>query len=158
MAMARKKTKTEFEYASNWRSTCRKVHWLMPFCTCNPMHGRGVYIHHTKYRRGPLRRILGLLLFHAPKKSVSGVEIVGYDVFPLCEACHRNAYGRSTDPNSVHYTGEDNPKWIQLGGLDSHNTDCFAWRLRLKFWFWVTVLRLGRVLLRLFRKPKKRTY
>ncbi|MFN6474444.1 MAG: hypothetical protein RMY36_032840 [Nostoc sp. SerVER01] len=71
---------------------------LMPFCTCNPMHGRAVYVHHVKYSRSPLRRLLGILLFHAPRKSLSGCEIIGYDAFPVCENCHHNVYGRSDRP------------------------------------------------------------
>lgn len=143
--------KTEFEYAGNWRSNCNKGLRLMPFCTCNPMHGRAVVVHHVKYKRSPVRRILGVFLFHSPKETVSGREIIGYDAFPICENCHHNVYGRSSYPDSVHYT----KVWKQLGGLDSHNVSSVAWRLRFKFWFWVIVLRVGRCLFSLFRKRKK---
>ncbi|MFN6475295.1 hypothetical protein [Nostoc sp. DedQUE07] len=143
--------KTEFEYASNWRSYCNAGLRLMPFCTCNPMHGKAVTVHHVKYKRSFLRRILGMFLFHSPKKSVSGREIVGYDVFPLCENCHRNSYGKSSYPGSVHYT----KVWRQLGGLNSHNVPSLAWSLRFKFWFLVIVLQLGRLLISLFRNAKK---
>lgn len=144
------RAKTTFEYADNWRSTCKRGLKLMPFCTCNPFHGRAVYVHHVKYSRSPLRRLLGIFLFHSPRKSVSGCEIIGYDAFPVCENCHHNVYGRSDRPNSVHYT----KVWIQLGGLDNHNISSFAWRLRIKFWFWVIVLHLGRTIIKLFKRKK----
>lgn len=142
--------KTEFEYSKNWQSICKKGLRLMPFCTCNPMHDRAVIVHHVKYKRSLIRRILGMLLFHFPRKTVSGREIIGYDAFPLCEKCHHNGYGRSSHPNSVHYT----KVWRQLGGLNSHNIPTFAWCLRFKFWFWVIVLQSGRFLVSLFVKAK----
>ncbi|MFN6474372.1 MAG: hypothetical protein RMY36_032465 [Nostoc sp. SerVER01] len=166
------RAKTTFEYADNWRLTCRRGLRLMPFCTCNPFHGRAVYVHHVKYSRSPLRRLLGIFLFHLPKKSVSGFEIIGYDAFPVCEKCHHNGYGRSTQSSSLHYTGgakrpnpkagkygepaeiEEPPKWKQLSGLDSHNVASVAWRLRIKFCFWVIVLHLGRAIIKLFKRRK----
>jgi hypothetical protein len=90
--LTRVPSKTTFEYAENWRLTCRRGLRLMPFCTCNPMHGRAVVVHHVKYKRSPIRRLLGLLLFHSPRRTVSGREIIGYDAFPLCENCHHNNY------------------------------------------------------------------
>jgi hypothetical protein len=141
-------SKTTFEYAENWRLTCRRGLRLMPFCTCNPMHGRAAVVHHVKYRRSFVRRLLGMFLFHSPRATVSGREIIGYDAFPICENCHHNVYGRSDRPNSVHYT----KVWKQLGGLDNHNVPSLAWRLRFKFWFWVIFLRTGRFLVSLFRK------
>lgn len=145
------RVKTEFEYASNWRSRCNAGLRLMPFCTCNPLHGRAVTVHHVKYKRSPLRRILGMLLFHSPRLTVSGREIIGYDAFPLCENCHHNVYGRSNHSSSVHYT----KVWKQLGGLNNYNVGWFAWRLRFKFWFWVIVLRIGRKIFSMFRRKKK---
>ncbi|WP_157816491.1 hypothetical protein [Nostoc flagelliforme] len=91
-----------------------------------------------------------MLLFHNPRATVSGREIIGYDAFPICESCHHNNYGRSDRPNSVHYT----KVWKQLGGLDNHNVSSLAWRLRFKFWFWVIVLRSGRCLFSLFRRGR----
>ncbi len=144
--------KSTFEYADNWRLTCIFGLRLMPFCSCNPFHGKAAAVHHVKYKRGLLRRLLGIFLFHAPRKSVSGCEIIGYDAFPICENCHHNVYGRSDRPSSLHYI----KAWKQLGGLENHNVASVAWRLRFKFWFWVAVLWLGRGLFGLFKKRKRK--
>lgn len=120
---------TTFEYSIGWRSICRRTYQILPRCTCNPLH-KASAIHHVQYKRSPIRRILGMLLLHAPHPSVSGLEIPGWDVFPVCAQCHDNYYGRSSDHRSVHYA----KVWIQRGGLDNHNIVSFAWRLRIKFW------------------------
>ncbi|MBO3463675.1 hypothetical protein G7B40_040385 [Aetokthonos hydrillicola Thurmond2011] len=123
---------TTFVYAENWRRTCAKTYQLLPRCTQNPLHGRAQVIHHLKYKRSFTRRILGIFLLHPPKKSVSGLEIIGYDIIPLCNACHENSYGRTLNKKSVHYTGV----WKQKGELNNHNVAWFAWKLRAQFWLW----------------------
>ena len=133
--------RTEFVYADNWRATCRRTYQLLPRCTQNPFHKAAV-IHHLKYKRSLLRRILGILLLHPPKKSVSGLEICGWDCLPLCLACHENHYGRSANPKSVHYT----KVWVQRGGLDNHNVCWLQWKLRVQFWVWVILFNIGKLL------------
>lgn len=133
---------TTFEYALNWKSTCNRTYQLLPRCTQNPLHGEAHCIHHIKYKRSWFRRILGMLLFHFPKKSVSGLEIIGWDVVPLCYGCHFNAYGRTTARRSVHYVAV----WRQLGALENHNVWWFAWKLRLQFWLWASLFQLYKLL------------
>ena len=125
--------KTEFEYAANWRSHCRKTLKLMPRCTCNPLHKASI-VHHLKYKRSLLRRFAGCLLLHNPlQASVSGYEIPGWDIVPVCVICHENSYGRSLNPHSVHHA----KIWKQKGGLNNRNTFFFMWKIRFLFWFWV---------------------
>jgi hypothetical protein len=132
--------KTEFVYADNWRLTCRRTYQLLPRCVCNPLH-KAVNIHHLKYKRSIPRRLLGMLLLHPPRKSVSGFEIPGWDCVPVCEKCHENYYGRTVARHSVHCVDV----WIQRGGLDNHNIWWFAWKLRIKFWIWALLFQLGRL-------------
>jgi hypothetical protein len=132
---------TTFEYADNWRITCRRTYQLLPRCTQNPLH-KACYIHHLKYKRSLLRRILGIFLLHPPCSSVSGFEIIGWDVVPLCHICHDNNYGRSHDRRSVHYVGV----WRQYGGLDNHNVAWFRWKLRMQFWIWTVVFQISKLL------------
>lgn len=132
---------TEFEYADNWRITCRRTYELLPRCTCNPLH-KADRIHHLKYKRSLLRRFLGLVLLHPPHKSVSGLEIPGWDCVPVCQSCHENSYGRSSNRRSVHYVGV----WVQLGGLDNHNAWWFAWLLRIKFWTWTIIFNISKLI------------
>lgn len=124
-----------FEYAGNWKRTCKNALKILPRCTCNPLHKASV-VHHLKYRRSLLRRVLGLFLLHAPKKSVSGLEIIGWDCIPVCTNCHQNVYGSSFNPCSVHYI----KKWKQEKvALNNHNVWWFALELRIKFWLWTLV-------------------
>jgi hypothetical protein len=121
---------SSFVYAKNWHKTCKKTVAILPLCTCNPLHKDKIVIHHLKYKRSLLRRFLGMFLLHNPLKvSVSGYEIPGWDVIPVCEKCHENSYGRSLSKRSVHNTSV----WIQKGGLNNHNKLFFAMKLRLKF-------------------------
>lgn len=120
---------TSFQYSLQWRSKCRRTYQLFPRCICNPFH-KATAVHHIQYKRSFLRRILGLLLLHSPRRSLSGLEIPGWDIVPVCNYCHTNNYGRSLNKNSVHYV----KVWKQLGGLNNHNTFLFAWKLRIKFW------------------------
>lgn len=138
---------TTFKYADNWRSTCRRTYTLLPRCTQNPLH-KACYIHHLHYKRSILRRILGLLLLHPPYKSISGFEIPGLDIVGLCEKCHENSYGRTTNPRSVHYVGV----WKQLGGLENHNVGWFKWKLRAQFWVWTILFQLAKFIFFTFVK------
>ncbi|MCC5619206.1 hypothetical protein LC605_29845 [Nostoc sp. CHAB 5836] len=124
-----RKSLTRFEYASNWSITCRRVYKLQPHCTNNPWHGRATVVHHLKYKRSLLRRILGIFLLHFPRASVSGYEIPGWDCVGVCNSCHENYYGRSSSRTSVHY----HQVWVQKGGLDNHQTFIKATLLRIKF-------------------------
>lgn len=124
---------TQFVYASNWRKTCIHTLTIMPRCVCNPVHKASV-VHHLKYKRSLLRRLLGCILLHNPfQVSVSGYEITGWDIVPICCACHENSYGRSLNSQSVHYI----KVWIQKGGLRNRNTYLMQAKLRFLFWFWV---------------------
>lgn len=120
----------KFEYAPNWRAICQRTYKLQPRCTNNPFHGQADVVHHLKYKRSILRRVLGIFLLHSPKASVSGFEIPGWDIVPVCDRCHNNHYGRSSDKRSVHHFSS----WIQKGGLNNHQTCLKAWELRIKFW------------------------
>lgn len=139
--------RTEFVYAGNWRSTCRRTYQLLPRCTQNPLHKAAV-IHHLKYRRSLLRRLLGILILHSPKKSVSGLEICGWDCIPLCYACHENSYGRSLNRKSVHYS----KVWIRRGGLNNHNVSWFKYKLRFQFLFWAILFNIGKLFFMILRK------
>jgi hypothetical protein len=142
--------KTTFEYAGNWRNTCRKTLNLMPRCTCNPLHKASV-VHHLHNRRSLVRRLLGIFVLHNPlHASVSGYEIPGWDIIPVCDSCHDNNYGRSLNPRSVHYT----KVWIQKGGLNNHNTLFFKTKMRLMFWLWVFIL-IPLKLITCYRQLKK---
>lgn len=143
--------KITFEYHPNWSAKSRRTLRLMPRCTCNPLH-KATVVHHLHNRRSLLRRIFEMLLLRNPlDESVSGYEIPGWDVVPLCNSCHDNNYGRSLNPRSVHYT----KVWIQLGGLNNHNTMQFKLQLRMKFWFFLLVLLPFRLLKSCFQRKKK---
>jgi hypothetical protein len=146
--------KTEFEYASNWQNTRRKTLKLMPRCTCNPLHKASI-VHHLKYKRSLLRRLFGCFLLHNPfQASVSGYEILGWDIVPVCSSCHENSYGRSLNHKSVHYT----KVWKQKGGLNNHNTFFFTWKMRFLFWIWISLLmplRCCHQLMKSLKKEKK---
>lgn len=127
---------TSFEYGKNWRQTCKVTLKLMPRCTCNPLHKASI-VHHLHYKRSLLRRLLEVFILRNPfNASVSGLEIPGWDIIPVCANCHDNHYGRSLDPRSVHYK----KVWIQKGGLNNHNTMLFKIEMRIKFWLWVLLL------------------
>jgi hypothetical protein len=126
-----------FVYADNWRRTRALTYKLLPRCTQNPFH-KATVIHHLKYKRSFVRRVLGIFLLHPPKKSVSSFEIPGWDCIPLCNVCHENSYGRTSNKKSVHYTGV----WKQRGELDNHNVTWFAWKLRIQFWLWAFIFLL----------------
>lgn len=124
---------TTYKYPANWKSICSSTYRLNSRCVVNPLR-RADCIHHLKYKRSMLRRMLGfLILGHTYEQSVSGYEIPGWDVVSVSSHNHQNGYGRSKNPNSVHYT----KIWVQLGGLHSRNTFLFAWKLRLSFWILV---------------------
>lgn len=128
-----------FEYHPNWMITVRKTHRLQPMCTNNPFHGKATVVHHLKYRRSLLRRILGMFLLHKPVKSVSGHEIPGWDVVTVCEYCHANSYGYGLHGRSLHHKSV----WIKSGERYGNRQVWWkAWELRLKFWCLATVLRL----------------
>ncbi len=123
---------TEFEYANNWPRTCERTRALLPRCTVNPLLPAQC-VHHLKYKRSLLRRILGWILFRHPlEKSVSGYEIPGWDCVTVSNHNHHNHYGRSNKPNSVHYSGV----WVKHQGhpIDNHQVWWKAWELRLRFW------------------------
>ncbi|MEH1779713.1 MAG: hypothetical protein V7L26_11470 [Nostoc sp.] len=121
---------TKFEYAPNWGRICRCTHRLQHRCTQNPLHGKASIIHHLKYTRSPLRRIFGIFLLHFPRRSVSGFEIPGWDIVTVCDCCHSNYYGRSSDKRSVHHPSV----WRQTGGINNRQTWGKTWELRIKFW------------------------
>lgn len=150
--------KTTFKYASNWRKTCKLTLDLMPRCAWNPLH-KALVVHHLKYKRSLFRRFLGCFLLHNPLQyTVSGYEIIGWDIVSVCSSCHDNNYGRSLNPRSVHHT----KVWIQKGGLNNHNTFSASWKLRCFFWLIVALLVPFRILficchrlMRLLRIGKK---
>ncbi len=126
----------EYQYPRNWKRKCRNTLSIMPRCCCNPLHQASV-VHHVKYKRCLPRRLGGIFLFHNPFQiSVSGYEIPGWDVVPVCEHCHSNGWGRSLNPDSVHYSAN----WLQKSGLNSRNTYKKMWRLRFNFWLCFTVM------------------
>lgn|GEM_PF-2852966 len=155
----------KFEYASNWDVTCKRTYKLQPKCTNNPMHGYAQVVHHLKYKIGWVRRIwytvrlvfhcfIGIVTLFVNKAAaiknfnqvpflakcvalgwVSGVEIPGWDCVPVCQYCHENSYGRSNNPDSVHYYRH----WIQKGGIKNHQAARKAWELRIKFWVLVVI-------------------
>jgi len=102
---------------------------MQPLCTNNPFHGDAQIVHHLHYRRSLLRRTLGLLLLNLPVKSISGFEIPGFDIVPICKECHQNSYGTSKSRRSLHY----HKIWIQRGGIDNHQHWFTAWRLRINY-------------------------
>lgn len=120
-----------FEYSRNWERTkkrCKKVNCR---CSQNPLHSGNIVVHHLKYSRSIPRRLLGILLFHNPfQKSVSGLEIIGWDIITVCAECHKNSYGRSRDRRSVHHSDV----WIQRGGLGNRNILLMRMQLRMQFW------------------------
>lgn len=124
---------TQFQYHRNWRNKANLTRRIQPLCTNNPLHGKADSVHHLKYKRSPLRRFLGIFLFHFPSVSVSGYEIPGYDCVPVCNHCHQNYYGRGSDRHSVHHPSI----WKQVGGMNNHQTASKAWELRFKFWMLV---------------------
>lgn len=128
----------DFEYHKNWKRKCRITLSIMPRCCCNPLHP-GEVVHHVKYKRCLSRRLFGIFLLHNPLKvSVSGYEIPGWDVVPVCNYCHSNEYGRSSNLDSVHH-----PKhWIQHKNnrLSNRNTLIKMWRLRFNFWLCVGLM------------------
>jgi hypothetical protein len=127
---------SSFTYGDNWEKKKRFCKCLYNRCTQNPIHSGNIAIHHLKYKRSIPRRILGIFLLHNPfKASVSGLEIPGWDIVPVCSECHENAYGRSLSSRSVHCKG----KWIQKGGLENRNTFITAWKLRIMFVFWAMI-------------------
>ena len=63
------------------------------------------------------------------------VEIPGWDCVTVCQHCHDNNYGRSNNPESVHYYKH----WIQRGGIRNHQAAFKAWSLRIKFWVLVII-------------------
>lgn len=125
------------EYASNWEETKRRVYRKTRRC-CWCFFQAAKVVHHVKYTRSLPRRLLGLARGSDFDKSNVGYEIPGWDVFGLCDRCHENAYGRSLNPSSLHYTGEPKPKWIKVESFDhvvlNHNTAPVIWRLRVT-WF-----------------------
>jgi hypothetical protein len=124
-----------FEYGDNWNSKKKQTYTMVNRCTQNPFHKSSLVVHHMKYKRGIIRRIGGIFLGHNPlKSSISGLEIPGWDIVPVCKCCHENSYGRSLNKKSVHGKGN----WIQKGGLDNRNTRGKMWELRIKFFLlWV---------------------
>lgn len=127
--MKRKTRKDAFRYSQDWHTKAHRIIKDKPLCANNPMHGEAEIVHHLHYKRSLLRRLLGMLLLNPPKKSISGFEIPGFDIVPVCKQCHKNNYGSSKDPNSVHYY----KIWKQGGGLDNHQTFFTAWRLRITY-------------------------
>lgn len=155
----------KFQYATNWHLTCRRTHRLQPKCTNNPLHGYAKIVHHLKYKIGFLRRTwyavklvfhccMGIATLLINRKAaikhfeqvsilakcvalswVSGVEIPGWDCVTVCQQCHENSYGRSNNPESVHYYKH----WIQTGGIENHQAALKAWSLRIKFWVLVII-------------------
>jgi len=117
-----------FDY-SHWSSTKHRVYKLQPLCTNNFLHGKASVVHHLKYKRSPLRRLLEMLLLRFPRKSVAGYEIPGWDVVTVCNRCHQNYMGRSEYKSSLHHSSV----WIQKGGLDNHQSRLKMWELRIKF-------------------------
>jgi hypothetical protein len=152
------KVKHGFQYAPNWTSTVARTHRLQPLCTNNPFHGKATVVHHLKYRRSIMRRILGLFLLHKPCKSVSGREIPGYDVVTVCEFCHANAYGYGLHERSLHHKSV----WVKAksekgklsgkgkkgsyDGLGNRQVWWKCWELRVKFWVLVLFNTVKRIL------------
>jgi hypothetical protein len=124
--------KTTYNYPDNWVSIKKQTLRKVSRCVNNPTHkNRKLIVHHLKYKRSRLRRLLGIFLLHNPfQASVSGYEIPGWDIVPVCEHCHENSYGKSLNKSSVHYTKD----WIQKGGLNNRQILSKTWELRLKFW------------------------
>lgn len=122
--------KIKFDYSPNWRMTCLRTYSLQPRCTNNPLHGEADVVHHLKYKRSIIRRILGLLLLHRPYPSVSGFEIPGWDIVTVCDRCHMNYYGKSGDKRSLHHPSV----WRKIGGIENRQTWRKTWELRIKFW------------------------
>ena len=123
------KKQEHFKYSENWHSKAKHTTKMQPLCTNNPFHGEAHIVHHIHYRRSLLRRTLGLLLLNLPTKSISGFEIPGFDIVPICKECHQNSYGISKSRRSLHY----HKIWIQRGGLDNHQHWFTAWRLRINY-------------------------
>jgi 5-methylcytosine-specific restriction endonuclease McrA len=124
--------KSTYTYPENWYSTKQKTLKIVDCCCNNPIHKGSLVMHHLKYRRSLIRRLLGIFLLHDPfKVSVSGLEIPGWDIVPVCERCHDNHYGRSKFESSVHHRKH----WLQRGGLDNQQRFFKMVELRLKFLF-----------------------
>lgn len=136
-----RRSKTTFTYSPDWDTIRRRTLRLQPRCTVNPMH-KATIVHHVKNKRSLIRRIIGLLLLHPPKKTVSGFEISGWDVVSVCEKCHQNHYGRGSHHASVHHPSV----WVQRGGLDNSNVWWFRIELRIRFWAIAFGVAVGRLL------------
>ena len=141
------KERESFYYHPAWYRKAEQCKSIQQWCTNNPFHGKANIVHHLKYKRSWLRRLLGIFLLHNPfQASVSGYEIPGWDIVPVCSRCHHNHYGRSSSPISLH----NGNVWIQEGGLNNRQVWWKAWELRIKFLiFWtfegiVTGKQIGR--------------
>ncbi|BBD63352.1 hypothetical protein NIES2109_62020 (plasmid) [Nostoc sp. HK-01] len=127
------KSHPKFKYAEDWHNRARLTRQIQPLCTNNPFHGHATIVHHLYYRRSLLRRILGIFCLHFPYASISGCEIPGIDIVPVCDLCHQNYYGRSGERASVHHPSI----WKQNGGINNRQVESKVWELRLKFWLLV---------------------
>ncbi|MBD2505333.1 hypothetical protein [Anabaena azotica] len=127
----------QFKYAEGWHTRSRLTRQIQPLCTNNPFHGRATIVHHLYYRRSLIRRILGIFFLHFPHASISGCEIPGIDIVPVCDRCHQNFYGRSGERCSVHHPSV----WKQKGGINNRQVELKVWELRIKFWLLV----IGRI-------------
>jgi hypothetical protein len=141
---------SDFKYSEHWQDTKRTCKNIYCKCTQNPLHTGNIQIHHLKYTRSIPRRIAGICLLHNPlERSVSGYEIPGWDIVPLCEACHENNRGRGSTRRSVHHPS----RWIQTGGLGNRNTFDTQFCLRTQFLFWALIFNLFK-LIGINPKPK----
>lgn len=141
----RKADPTHFEYAENWGAIALYTRWLLPRCTVNPFLPAQC-VHHLKYKRSLLRRILSWLFFrHSLGKSVAGYEIPGWDCIPVSDHNHHNHYGLSGKPHSVHYS----KVWRQHQGrpINNYQVAWKAWELRLRFWVLVLLWHQWKVLM-----------
>jgi hypothetical protein len=133
--ITRKASKAGFQYHPNWYSKAQKTKRIQKWCTNNPYHNHATIVHHLHYKRSLLRRVLGMFLLHNPfQVSISGYEIPGWDIVPVCEVCHDNHYGRSSSPISLH----NGHLWVQRGGLGNYQVWWKACQLRFNFFIlWV---------------------
>ena len=141
-------------YAGNWKSTRAKAHSSTAGICCYCCRKPSQEVHHGHYRRLPIVGLIGsllwFLLFPAgfllsplflwvaigcapvilllPQLKITGHEIIGWDVFPVCGTHDAAGSCHSRLHNKRHWiTDKRNPKY------GNRNTIAMMWRLRLSW-------------------------
>lgn len=102
-------------YRGNWNGIATRTRRLTrDRCILNPIH-KAEAVHHLRYRDGG--------------GKIAGREKPGWDVVPVCRRCHGRLHRQQ-----FWYSAKRNP------ALNNRQRWLVLWRLRLRFWFWATLL------------------